>query len=262
MLRNRLIPVLLLQNGLLVRSEKFSIHQVIGNPLEEVERFNEWNVDELIYLDISPAGLDYAHRDDHRVKIPNDPLSILDAVSKTCFMPLTFGGGIRTIEDIRARVARGADKVSLNTIALTKPEFVTQAATVFGSQAIVVSLDVGKGDEGEYRVFSGGGETATKRCPVEWARELADLGAGEILLQSVERDGAGTGYDLELIHRVASAVSIPVIACSGVGMWDHYAKGIQAGASAVAAANIWHFQELTDRRGKRALARAGVPVRL
>ena len=262
MLRNRLIPVLLLQNGLLVRSEKFSIHQVIGNPLEEVERFNEWNVDELIYLDISPDTNNYSHRDDHRVKIPNDPLSILDAVSKSCFMPLTYGGGIRSIEDIRARVARGADKVSLNTTALNRPEFVTEAAKVFGSQAIVVSIDAGKDESGKYRVFTEGGKTRTERCPVVWASELESLGAGEILLQSVERDGAGTGYDLELIHAVASSVSIPVIACSGVGMWEHYAKGIEAGASAVAAANIWHFQELTDRRGKRALAKAGVSVRL
>ncbi|RQV96581.1 imidazole glycerol phosphate synthase subunit HisF [bacterium] len=262
MLRNRLIPVLLLQNGLLVRSEKFSIHQVIGNPLEEVERFNEWNVDELIYLDITPDNTNYSHRDDHRVKIPSDPLAILDAVSKTCFMPLTFGGGIRKLEDIRARIAGGADKVSLNTEAYNRPGFVTEAAKSFGSQAIVVSIDAGLDEAGEYRVVIEGGKRWMARNPVEWAHELEERGAGEILLQSIERDGAGTGYDLELIHRVASRLSIPVIACSGVGMWEHYAKGIEAGASAVAAANIWHFQELTDRRGKRALAKAGVPVRL
>jgi len=262
MLKNRLIPVLLLKDGLLVRSERFSIHQVIGNPLEEVERFNEWNVDELIYLDINPHSTAQGHRSDHRVQIPHDPMTVLDAISRSCFMPLTFGGGIRTLEDIRLRIAHGADKVSINAAALLDPEIITAAARTFGSQAIVASMDAGTGESGERRVFAEGGARETARCPVEWAVELESRGAGEILLQSVERDGSGLGYDLDLIHRVSSRVGIPVIACSGVGSFEHYARGIEAGASAAAAANIWHFKELSDRKGKRALARAGVPVRL
>jgi cyclase len=262
MLKKRLIPVLLLQNGLLVRSEKFSIHQVIGNPLEEVVRFNEWNVDELIYLDISPQGVSGGQRTDHRVRIAHDSLTVLDSISRSCFMPLTFGGGIRSLEDMRLRIARGADKVTVNTAALLDPSIITAAAKVFGSQAIVASIDAGKTESGSQRVFTDGGKRPTVRCPVDWADELESRGAGEILLQSIDRDGTGEGYDLELIHKVASRVQIPVIACSGVGMFEHYAKGIEAGASAVAAANIWHFKELSDRKGKRALARAGVPVRI
>lgn len=260
-LKNRLIPVLLLQNGLLVRSELFKIHQVIGTPIYEVKRFNEWNVDELIYLDIT-RGDDYdLRRDDHKVKGLADPLSILDAVSKTCFMPLTWGGRIRTVDQMREIFSRGADKVTLNTAAFRTPELITEGARVFGSQAIVASIDVLRHDDGRHEVYIEGGRTATGWEPVHWAREVERRGAGEILLQSIDRDGTGKGYDLDLIRDVASATSIPIIACSGVGRYEHYADGIQAGASAVAAANIWHFKELSDRGGKRALAKAGIDVR-
>jgi cyclase len=262
MLKKRLIPVLLLQNGLLVRSELFKIHQVIGNPIYEVQRFNEWNVDELIYLDISLDDTYDLRRDDHKIKGLNDPLSILDAVSKTCFMPLTWGGRIRNVEDMRQRISRGADKITINTAAVRDPSLITQGAKVFGSQAIVVSIDVLRDTDGRTEVFIEGGRMPTGLEPEVWAQEVEKRGAGEILLQSIDRDGTGRGYDLELIHAVASVTTIPVIACSGVGRYEDYAKGIKAGASAVAAANIWHFKELSDRGGKRALARAGIEVRL
>jgi cyclase len=262
MLKKRLIPVLLLQNGLLVRSELFKIHQIIGNPLYEVQRFNEWNVDELIYLDITRDGDYDLGRDDHKVKGLSDPLGILDAVAKTCFMPLTWGGRIRSVDDMRERFSRGADKITINTVAFRTPELITQAAQMFGNQAVVVSIDALKHADGRYEVFVEGGRVATGRTPADWAREAESRGAGEILLQSIDRDGIGQGYDVDLIGEVASAVSIPVIACSGVGRFEDYAAGIEAGASAVAAANIWHFKELTDRQGKRALARAGVDVRI
>jgi cyclase len=262
MLKNRLIPVLLLQNGLLVRSERFKIHQVIGNPIYEVQRFNEWNVDELIYLDISQNDNYDLRRDDHKLKGLSDPLAILDTVSKTCFMPLTWGGRIRSIHDMLHRFNRGADKIALNTAAIETPNLITQGAKMFGSQAIVVSIDVFHHADNHLEVFIHGGRTATGLHPVEWAKQAEQLGAGEILLQSINRDGTGEGYDVELIHLVASATSIPVIACSGAGRYEHYADAIQAGATAVAAANIWHFKELSDRGGKRALARAGIPVRL
>ena len=262
MLRKRLIPVLLLQNGLLVRSESFRVHQALGNPIYEVGRFNEWNVDELIYLDITQDDCYDLRRDDHKTKGLNDPMAILDAVSRTCFMPLTWGGRIRSVEDMHQRISHGADKIAINSAAVRDPNLITEGAKVFGSQAIVVSIDVFHHHDGVAEVFIDGGRTPTELKPEAWAQEAEHRGAGEILLQSIDRDGTGQGYDLELIHAVALATTIPVIACSGVGRYEDYAKGIQAGASAVAAANIWHFKELSDRGGKRAMAKAGIQVRL
>jgi len=261
-IKKRLIPVLLLQNGLLVRSELFKIHQVIGNPILEVQRFNQWSVDELIYLDISREDHYDLRREDHKVKGLNDPFAILEEVSKTCFMPLTWGGHIRSVEDMRQRLSHGADKITINTMAVRSPNLITEGAKVFGSQAIVVSIDVLRYPDGKTEVFIDGGRIPTGMKPGNWARHVEDLGAGEILLQSIDRDGTGRGYDLELIHAVASATTIPVIACGGVGCYEHYADGIRAGASAIAAANIWHFKELSDQGGKRAMSKAGIDVRL
>ena len=257
MLKKRLIPVLLLKEGMLVRSERFTEHQVIGTPLHEVKRFNEWNVDELIYLDITRTGTYDLRRDDHGVQDMKDPLAILDAISATCFMPLTFGGRLTNVEQIRAVLSRGADKVTLNSQAVRTPALITEAAEAFGSQAIVVSIDV-KGGE----VCIDGGRTHTEHTAVAWAKRVESLGAGEILLQSIDRDGTAAGYDLALITAVSEAVRIPVIACGGVGRYEDYPKGIAAGASAVAAANIWHFKEMADRGGKRAMKKAGVDVRV
>jgi len=256
-LLKRLIPVLLLQNGLLVRSEQFKIHQVIGNPIYEVQRFNEWSVDEIIYLDITRDGQYDLRRNDHKTKGLNEPLEILEAAAKTCFIPLTWGGRIKTVEDMRERFKRGADKITLNSEAFRNPELITESSKIFGRQAIVVSIDVFQNE-----VMIDGGQTPTGLNPVEWAKEVEQRGAGEILLQSIERDGMGEGYDLELINKISSSLSIPVIACSGVGNYDDYAQGIEAGASAVAAANIWHFKEMADKGGKRAMKMAGLPVRL
>lgn len=256
MLKHRLIPVLLLKDGKLVRSENFTTHQIIGDPYHEVARFNEWNVDEIIYLDIGRGDRYDLGRSDTRSAEMTDPLAILEEVSRTCFMPLTWGGRIRTLEDIRARIGRGADKVALCTAAHTEPGLVTAGAEVFGSQAMVVCLDVKGGT-----VWIEGATVDTGRDPVEFARDVVARGAGEILLQAVDRDGTGEGYDTDLIRAVSGAVKVPVIALGGVGRYEHYARGIKAGAAAVAAANIWHFKELSDRGGKRALARAGVAVR-
>lgn len=261
MLKKRLIPVLLLQNGLLVRSELFKIHQIIGNPIYEVQRFNQWNVDELIYVDISRQDYYDLRREDHKVKGLGDPLTILDEVSKSCFMPLTWGGRIRSIDDMRQRFSRGADKITLNSAAVHTPDLISQGAKIFGSQAIVVSIDVLRHADGKAEVFVDGGRRATGFNPEEWAHQVQESGAGEIFLQSIDRDGSGMGYDLDLIHAVASATTIPIIACGGVGFYEHYVAGIRAGASAVAAANIWHFKEMADRGGKRALAKANVNVR-
>jgi cyclase len=261
MLKHRLIPVLLLKDGELVRSESFEIHQVIGNPINEVRRFNEWRVDELIYLDISSRTSFDAGRGDHAVRGLAEPLEVLEEVARSCFMPLTWGGRIRTAEDMRARILRGADKVTLNTAAFRTPTLIGEGARLFGSQAIVVSIDVLRSRDGKTEVRVDGGRAGTGRRPADWAREVEDRGAGEILLQSIDRDGTGEGYDLDLVSEVASAVRIPVIACGGVGRYEDYAAGIRAGASAAAAANIWHFKEMADWAGRQALLRAGVDVR-
>lgn len=261
MLKVRLIPVLLLKNGQLVRSEDFSMHQIIGDPVHEVKRFNEWNVDELIYIDITQGEYDFQRRADHKTKGMEDPLTVLDEVSKTCFVPLTWGGRIRSFEDAAERFQRGADKITLNCALFDTPDLVEQIAKRYGSQAVVASMDAYLHEDRRYEVFTNGRQSPKGLAPVEWAKKLESMGAGEILLQAIHKDGKGTGYDLDLISSVAGAVNIPVIACSGVGTYEHYAKAVEAGASAVAAANIWHFKELSDRNGKRALQRAGVSVR-
>lgn len=261
MLKVRLIPILLLQDGLLVRSQSFREHQVIGNPIHEASRFNEWNVDELIYIDITRGRFYDPRRDDTKVKGLDEPLKILEAVSRTCFMPLTWGGRIRSIDDMRQRFALGADKITLNTAAVDNPGLITTGAHMFGSQAIVVCIDVLRHGDGRAEVFVDGGRRATGIDPQAVAKEAEHRGAGEILLQSIDRDGTGIGYDTDLIRAVTSVVSIPVIACGGVGIYAHYVEGVRAGAAAVAAANIWHFKELSDRGGKRSLRQAGVNIR-
>lgn len=261
MLKKRLIPVLLLKNGLLVRSEKFSIHQIIGNPIHEVERFNQWNVDELVYIDITREGDYDLRRDDTRTENLTDSLQILRKVSQSCFMPLTWGGRIRNLEQMREKFENGADKITLNTAALQNPDLIQKAAQMFGSQAIVISMDVQKNEEGADEVMGEGGRWKTGRSPQEWAREVQDLGAGEIFLQSMDQDGVGEGYDTSLLKSICETVTIPVIACSGVGTFEDFIEGSRCGASAVAAANIWHFKEMVDRGAKRVLKKAGVPVR-
>jgi cyclase len=261
MLKKRLIPTLLLKNGQLVRSERFELHQVIGDPVHEVERFNQWSVDELIYIDISDDDT-IDGRVDTKVRRETSPLDILEAIARRCFMPLTFGGRIRSVEDMRARISRGADKITLNSAAIATPELITEGARAFGSQAIVVVVDCLLRSPGSWEVMVDHGRRSTGWTPVDWAREVEKRGAGEILLQSVDRDGTAAGFDLDLIRSVTEVTSIPVIALGGVGSLDDFAKAIvEGGASATSAANFFHFVELSDRRAKRAMAKAGVDVR-
>jgi cyclase len=265
MLKNRLIPALFLKHGWLVRSEKFSIHQNLGNPVTQVERYNAWNVDELIYIDITPDDQYDTGRDDlggYGFKNPHTILDVVRLVSKKTFMPLTFGGKIRTLEDIRLRLASGADKVTINTRALEDPDFITEAAKEFGSQAIIVSIDVLRKDDGTHEVYCGHGREPTGRKPGEWAKETEARGAGEIFLNSIDRDGMARGYDTELIQSVVSETTIPVIACGGVGKYSDFAAGlVEGGASAVAAGNIFHFKEMSYLLAKRELKKTGLNVR-
>ncbi|MBA3765736.1 MAG: imidazole glycerol phosphate synthase subunit HisF [Acidobacteria bacterium] len=263
-LKFRLIPCLLLKNGLIVRSELFKYHQIIGDPTTQLTRYNQWSVDELVYLDISQDDAYDVRRSDAKIQTAGKHtlLDIISEVSKVCFAPLTFGGRIRSIDDMRARFSCGADKITINTLAIENPESITEGARVFGSQAIVVSIDVKQHEDGSYEVYKGG-RHSTGLDPVAWAQEAEACGAGEILLNSIDRDGTAQGYDLKLVRSVADATRIPVVALGGVGRWQHFIDVIrEGGASAAAAANIFHFTEMSYKHAKNHMHQGGVDVRL
>jgi cyclase len=229
--------------------------------MTQVRRFNAWNVDELIYIDITPDNRYDVNRDDwgpnaHSIE------EIISHVSKHCFMPLTVGGKIRTLEDIHRRMTVGADKITLNTKAIEDPDFVTAAALRFGSQAIVVSIDVVRHEDGRYEVYSELGKTPTGKDPVTWACEVERKGAGEIFLNSVDRDGTAVGFDVELIRSVVETTRIPVIACGGAGKYSDFVEAFLRGnATAVAAGNIFHFKEMSYCLAKQELKRMKLDVR-
>jgi len=262
MLKRRLIPVVLLRNGVVVQSKGFRRYQRLGDPVTIVQRLTDWAADELIYLDISREPAYDLGRDD--LKAPNRTgiLEILGDVARRCMMPLTFGGGIRTLADAAARVRAGADKFTLNSAALAEPALIGACAREFGAQCVVLSIDAKVRDAGGWEVFADGGRTPTGRDPVAWAAEAEALGAGEILINSIDRDGQGTGYDLALVESVAAAVGIPVIALGGAGSWEHFAEALaRTRVSAVAAANIFHYSENSVYNAKQFLFAAGADVR-
>lgn len=253
MKKNRLIPVLLLKNGWLVLSKLFRQHQNLGNPVTAVKRLSEWASDELIYLDISRDETYDLRRDDLGHPNRSSFLEIIEDVAKVTFMPITVGGRIRTLQDIERRLAVGADKIATNTRALEDPSFVGVAAREFGSQCIVLSIDV-KSIEGTPVVVSHGGRSPTPYHPVEWARLVEAQGAGEILLNSIDRDGMKNGYDIELLDEVSRSVRIPVIAMGGVGDWAHLAEALDKTAiDAVAAANIFNYTDQSVYLAKKYL---------
>lgn len=262
MLKDRLIPVVLLRNGVVVQSKEFKRYQVLGNPFTIVQRLSDWAADELIYLDINSESISDLGRGDLNVPSSHSIVETLENVAKRCFMPLTFGGGIKTLEDVLARIRAGADKVSINTQALSDPSFVDACAKEFGSQCIVVSIDAMTDGSGSWEVYMQGGKIPTGRHPAEWAAEVESRGAGEILINSIDRDGSGKGYDIPLIRSVVREVNIPVIALGGVGTWSHLAQGItEGGASAVVAANIFHYSENSVYKAKKYLYDSGLNVR-
>ena len=239
MKKNRLIPVLLLKDGMLVQSNGFSKYRNLGNPVTAVKRLSEWAADELIYLDISKENNYDLRRDDIKHPNRNNILDIIEDVSKATFMPITVGGRIRTLKDIEDRLKKGADKISVNTKPLEDKKFIHEAAKEFGSQCIVISIDVKLIDD-RYTVISEGGKKRTPYDPVSWAQQCANEGAGEILLNSIDRDGTKNGFDIELIRQVTDAVKIPVIALGGAGEWEHFAEVLtKTKADAVAAANLF-----------------------
>lgn len=252
MLKKRLIACLLIRDGLIVQSIGFNRYLPIGRPKFPIEFVVKWDVDEIVLLDMSATpegrGPDY---------------EVLSLLSRSCFVPLTVGGGIRTIDDVRRVVRAGADKVCINSHAIERPHLISEIADIFGSQCVVVSMDCRREKDGSFHVYTHSGKQATGLAAVEWAQQVEKLGAGEIFLNSIDRDGSKQGYDIDLIKSITEVVSIPVIACGGVGRHSHFAAGIlQGGASAVAAANIFHYIEHSTIVAKAHLLRAGVDVRL
>lgn len=251
MLKVRVIPTLLWKQFGLVKGVGFDSWRRVGPVLPAIKVYNQREVDELVLLDI------VAHQSD------DDPdFESINEFGQDCFVPLTVGGGITRIEQVQRLLRAGADKVAINTAAYADPNLVNEIARRHGAQCVIASIDVRTMDNG-WSCFSNAGRQATGREVVAWARELEDRGAGEILITSIERDGTMTGYDLPLIETVVSAVKIPVIASGGAGNYQHMIEAvIQAGASAVAAASVFHFTEQTPAEAKIAMANAGIPVRI
>jgi cyclase len=251
MLKMRVIPCLDVKDGRVVKGVNFVDLVDAGDPVAQAGFYDREGADELCFLDITASS---EERD-----------TLYDVVRRTaeeCFMPLTVGGGVRTIEDVRRLLLAGADKVSINTAAVARPEFVREAAQKFGSQCIVTAIDAKAAGSGSWEVFTHGGRKPTGIDAVAWARHLADWGAGEILLTSMDRDGTKSGFDIPLTRAVSDAVRVPVIASGGVGELDHLVDGIRDGhASAVLAASIFHFGTWRIGEAKARLAACGIPVR-
>ncbi len=250
-LAKRIIPCLDVDNGRVVKGVKFVDIRDAGNPVEIARRYDEQGADEITFLDITASS-------DNRETI----VHVVEQVAEQVFIPLTVGGGIRKVEDVRRMLNAGADKVAINTAAVARPEFVKEASDHFGSQCIVVAIDAKQTAPGKWEVFTHGGRKATGLDAVAWARRMAEYGAGEILLTSMDRDGTKDGFDLALTRAVCDAVSIPVIASGGVGNLDHLVDGVTQGhADAVLAASIFHFGEYTVGQAKERMAAAGIEVR-
>jgi imidazole glycerol-phosphate synthase subunit HisF len=245
MLKTRVIPTLLHKDFGLVKGLQFDSRRAVGSPMQAVKVYNLRNVDELAFLDVTATA-----------EGRGPDFELIDELADECFMPLAVGGGVRTLADVRGLLAVGADKVLIGTAALEDATLVNEAADRFGAQCVVVSIDT-RGDE----VWSHSGTRPTGRPVVEVAEEMAGRGAGEILLQSIERDGMMEGYDLERIRAVSDAVSVPVIASGGAGTFAHMADALDHGATAVAAASMFHFTEQTPMEAKEFLRSHGVPVR-
>lgn len=250
MLKTRIIPTLLWKDVGLVKGTQFDSWRRVGTVLPAIKVYNTREVDELILVDIT------ATRDGHEP----DYDSIVDFTAE-CFVPLTVGGGVKNVQQIKKLLRAGADKVAINSAAYQTPALIQQAADLFGKQCVVVSIDARKLPDGHYECYSHAGTQATGKQPDEWAKTVESLGAGEILLTSIDLDGTMQGYDLELIRQVTDSVNIPVIAAGGAGSYEDMYQAISVRASAVAAASMFHFTEQTPLEAKKYLAAKGIPMR-
>ena len=252
MLAKRIIPCLDVDNGRVVKGVQFVDIKDAGDPVEVAQRYNEQGADEITFLDITAThhGRDTTY---HTV----------ERMAETVFVPLTVGGGVRKVNDIRHLLNAGADKVSINSAAIFNPEFVGEAAARFGSQCIVVAIDAKKVGDNQWEIFTHGGRKATGIDAVAWAVKMADFGAGELLVTSMDSDGTKNGYDIALMKRITDSVNVPVIASGGVGNLQHLADGVlQGGVDAVLAASIFHFGEYTVGEAKQFMAQQGIEMRL
>jgi cyclase len=251
-LAKRIIPCLDVHGGRVVKGVQFVRLRDAGDPVEVARRYDEAGADEIAFLDITASS-------DARDTI----VEVIERVADQVFIPLTVGGGVRAIEDVRKLLNAGADKVSINTAAVENPDLIEKSARRFGSQAIVVAIDARRAADGRWEVYTHGGRKARGIDAVEWARTMAARGAGEILLTSMDRDGTRSGFDIALTRAVSDAVAVPVIASGGVGKLEHLAEGIEQGrADAVLAASVFHFGEITVAEAKRYLAARGIEMRL
>lgn len=253
MLSTRIIPCLDVHDGRVVKGVNFVDLIDAGDPVEQAKAYELQGADELVFLDITASS-------DER----NTMIDVVERTASECFMPLTVGGGLRNVENIRDMLNAGADKISLNTAAVVNPDLILQSSSKFGNQCIVVAIDAKQvGTEARWEVYTHGGRKPTGLDAVEWARKVVSLGAGEILLTSMDGDGTKSGYDLDLTRTISEAVEVPVIASGGAGTLDHLADAVEQGkASAVLAASIFHFGTYTIRQAKEHLQTRGIPVRL
>lgn len=251
-LAKRIIPCLDVDAGRVVKGVKFVNIRDAGDPAEVAARYDQEGADEITFLDITASS-------DKRRTI----IDVVERVASKVFIPLSVGGGVRSVEDVRALLNAGADKVAINTAAVENPDLIERVAGKVGSQCVIVAIDAKRNGEKSWEVYTHGGRTPTGMDAIEWARRTANAGAGEILLTSMDRDGTKQGFDLELTRAVSETVPVPVIASGGVGTLEHLAEGVTAGlADAVLAASIFHFQEYTIRQAKEHLRKRGVEVRL
>ncbi len=250
MLKSRIIPCLDVKNGRVVKGVNFENLIDAGDPILQAKFYYEQGADELCFLDIA------ASQENRGVM-----LDVVKKVAQVCFIPFTVGGGIKEVEDFSSLLKCGADKVSVNSSAIKNPNLISEAANKFGAQCVVAAIDAKKNSSGTYEIFTHGGKTPTGIEAISWAKKVELLGAGEILLTSMDKDGTKSGYDLELIKKISSQVSIPVIASGGVGNLQHLSDGIKAGASAVLAASIFHFKEYSIKQAKEFLAQNKISTR-
>ncbi len=261
MLKRRLIPCLFLKNGLIVRSESFTDFRELGNPIDQLKRLNDWNADEVIYVDITRSGEHDLKRDDLKVKRKSDIVDILQEIAKTSFMPLTFGGRIVNLFQVDTFIRNGADKIIINSGAYRNPGLISEVAGKYGSQAIVVGLDV-KAERGRHVMYIDNGRTRVEDDPIKYAKKVEASGAGEIFLNSIDRDGKANGFDCISIQKIVQAVSIPVIACGGAGTFEDFVEVYEkTDVAAAAAGNIFNFTENAYVRAKKKLKERGASVR-